>query len=173
MLKRTTLVSGTNKMVVVANTDIQSVSINDLFPNLGKWYDYFTGNELNVSDLGFKYQLQAGQFHIFTNYPLPKPEANLVPWVLTNVLANEEEQNNAIKVYPNPSKDFIYVEIPEFAKGVFSLKINDLMGRILSESEIRGGQKTYSVDVQKLPQGIYFLHAEQGDKRLVKKIVKE
>ena len=172
-LKKTILVSGTNKMVAIANMDVISLPITNLFPNTGKWYDYFTGNELNVTDLGFKYQLQAGQFHIFTNYPLPKPEANLVPWTLTNVLANEEEQNQAIKVYPNPSKDFIQLEIPEFTKGVFSLKINDLTGRNLSEVEMKGGQKTYSIDIQKLPQGIYFLNAEQGDKRLVKKIVKE
>ncbi|MDZ7897395.1 MAG: alpha-amylase family glycosyl hydrolase [Arcicella sp.] len=173
LLKRTTLVSGTNKMFVIANTDIQSVSINDLFPNLGKWYDFFTGNELNITDLAFKYQFQAGQFHIFTNYPLPKPEANLVPWTLINVLANEEEINQAIKVYPNPTKGKISIEIPAFTKGVFSLKINDLTGRNLSEVEMKGGQKVYSIDIQKLPQGTYFLNAEQGDKRLVKKIVKQ
>ena len=161
------------RSVVIANTDVQSISTNDVFPNLGKWYDFFTGNELNVTDLGFKYQLQPGQFHIFTNYALPKPEANLVPWTLTNVLANEEEQNQAIKVYPNPTKDFIQIEIPEFTKGIFSLKINDLMGRNLSEIELKGGQKTYLVDIQKLLQGTYFLNAEQGDKRLIKKIVKE
>ena len=172
-LKKTILVSGTNKMVAIANMDVISLPITNLFPNTGKWYDYFTGNELNVTDLGFKYQLQAGQFHIFTNYPLPKPEANLVPWTLTNVLANEEEQNQAIKVYPNPSKDFIQLEIPAFTKGVFSLKINDLTGRNLSEFELKGGQKVHSIDIQKLPQGVYFLNAEQGDKRLVKKIVKE
>ena len=172
-LKKTILVSGTNKMVAVANMDVITLPITNLFPNTGKWYDYFTGNELNVTDLGFKYQLQAGQFHIFTNYPLPKPEANLVPWTLTNVLANEEEQNQAIKVYPNPSKDFIQLEIPAFTKGVFSLKINDLTGRNLSEVEMKGGQKVYLIDIQKLPQGIYFLNAEQGDKRLVKKIFKE
>jgi 1,4-alpha-glucan branching enzyme len=172
-LKKTVLVSGNNKLVAIANTDVITLPTSDVFPNLGKWYDYFTGNELTVTDLGFKYQLQAGQFHIFTNYPLPKPEANLVPWTLTNVLANEEETNQTIKVYPNPSKDFIYIEIPAFAKGVFSLKINDIAGRSLSEMELKAGQKSYSIDVQKLPQGAYFLNAEQGDKRLVKKIFKE
>ena len=172
-LKKTVLASGTNRMIAIANTDVTTLSTSDIFPTLGKWYDYFTGNELTITNLGFNYQLQAGQFHIFTNYPLPKPEANLVPWTLTNVLANEEEANQAIKVYPNPSKDFIYIEIPTFSKGIFSLKINDLAGRNLSEMELKAGQKSYSIDVQKLPQGIYFLNAEQGDKRLVKKIFKE
>ena len=173
LLKKTTLVSGTNKMVIIANTDVQSVSVANLFPNTGKWYDYFTGNALNIDDLAFKFQFQAGQFHIFTNYALPKPEANLVPWTLTNVLANEEEQNQGLKVYPNPSKDFIYVEIPALTKGIISLKINDVNGRNIVESEVKAGQKVYPIDVQKLSQGTYFLNAEQGDKRLVKKIVKE
>jgi glycosidase len=173
LLKRTTLVSGTNKIVVVANTDVQAITVDDLLPNLGKWYDFFTSNELNITDLAFKYQLLPGQFHIFSNYPLPKPEANLVPWALNNVLSNEEEISQTIKVYPNPTKDKIEIEIPEFNKGTFSLKINDLMGRNLSEMELKGGQKSYSIDMQKLPQGTYFLNAEQGEKRLVKKLIKE
>ena len=173
LLKKTTLVSGTNKMVIIANTDVQTVSIANLFPSTGKWYDYFTGNTINVDDLTFKFPFQAGQFHIFTNYPLLKPEVNLVPWTLSNILANEEEQNQGLKVYPNPSKDFIYIEIPELTKGTISLKISDVNGRNISESELKAGQKVYPMDIQKLPQGTYFLNAEQGDKRLVKKIVKE
>lgn len=173
LLKKTTLTNGTNKMVIIANTDVQGVSIANLFPNTGKWYDYFTGNALSVDDLNFKFQFLAGQFHIFTNYALPKPEANLVPWTLTNILANEEEHNQGLKVYPNPSQDFIYVEIPALTQGTISLKINDINGRNMAASVLQAGQKMYPIDIQKLPQGIYFLNAEQGDKRLVKKIVKE
>lgn len=169
LLKRTSI----NKMVIIANTDVQVVSVANLFPNTGKWYDYFTGNAMNVDDLTFKFSFQAGQFHIFTNYALPKPEANLVPWTLSNVLANEEEPNQSFKVYPNPSKDFIYIEIPVLTKGSISLKINDVNGRNISESELMAGQKVYPIDIQKLTQGTYFLNAEQGEKRLVKKIVKE
>jgi hypothetical protein len=153
---------------------------------LGKWYDFFTGTEFNATDLALKYQLLPGQFHILSNYPLPKPEAGLTNWKVTeasntpivvppsnNVLANEIEQENIIKVYPNPTKDKIEIEVSGFTKGSFSLKINDLLGRNLFETESKGGQKSYSIDLQKLPQGTYFLNAEQGDKRFVKKIFKE
>ena len=176
LLKKTTLVSGSNKLIAIANTDVQDRPVSDLFPNTGKWYDYFSGSELNISDLSTKYQFKAGEFYLFTNYALPKTEAGLVSWKLatsSNVLANEEEQNQGLKVSPNPSKDFIYIEIPEFTKGIISLKINDVNGRNVTESELKAGQKVYTIDIQKLPQGIYFLNAEQGDKRLVKKIVKE
>jgi hypothetical protein len=76
-------------------------------------------------------------------------------------------------VYPNPSQDLIQIEIPTFAKGLFHLKINDLMGRMYSEYELRGGQKSYPIDLKNFKQGTYFLNAEQGEKRFVKKFVKQ
>ena len=174
-VKKMTLKNNTNKLISVANFDLSERSVADIFPSLGKWYDFFTGAELNVSDLTTKYTLKAGEFHIYSTTQLPKPEADLVPWKPLGTiipLAIESEMEEGMKVYPNPSKDLIYVEIPAFAKGYVFLKINDLMGRLLSESEFKAGQKNYAIDIQKLPQGTYFLNAEQGEKRIVKKFVK-
>ena len=105
---------------------------------------------------------------------MAKPEANLVPWKAfgKNVLAVEIEMEEGINVYPNPSQDVILIEIPAFSKGLSHLKINDLTGKVYLEYEIRGGQKSYSIDIRNLKQGVYFLNAEQGEKRFVKKIVK-
>ena len=175
MVKKLTLTNSTNKLISIANLDLAERSVADIFPNAGKWYDFFTGNELNVSDLATKYTLKAGEFHIYTTTPLPKPEADLVPWKslgTVNPLAAENEVEEGIKLYPNPSKDFIQIEIPAFGKGYIFLKINDTMGRMLSESEFKVGQKSYSIDIKNLKEGTYFLNAEQGDKRFVRKFVK-
>ena len=175
MVKKLTLTNSTNKLISIANLDLAERSVADIFPNAGKWYDFFTGNELNVSDLATKYTLKAGEFHIYTTTPLPKPEADLVPWKslgTVNPLAAENEVEEGIKLYPNPSKDFIQIEIPAFGKGYIFLKINDTMGRMLSESEFKAGQKSYSIDIKNLKEGTYFLNAEQGDKRFVRKFVK-
>lgn len=176
LVKKTTLTNSTNKLISIANFDLNERSVADIFPSSGKWYDFFTGSELNVSDLTTKYTLKSGEFHIYTTTPLPKPEADLVPWKSLGMvmpLAVESEMEEGIKLYPNPSKDFIQIEIPAFGKGYIFLKINDMMGKMLSESELKAGQKSYSIDIKNLQEGTYFLNAEQGDKRFVKKFVKQ
>jgi glycosidase len=175
IVKKMTLNGTSTKLVSISNFDAIERLVSDMFPSAGRWYDYFTGTELNVSDLNAKYVLKAGEFHIFTTNQLPKPEAGLVPWNvadLSKILSNEEEIVEEIKLYPNPSKENIQIEIPAFSKGLFLLKINNLTGRMVSEFEMRGGQKSYSIDIKNLPEGTYFLNAEQGDKRFVKKFVK-
>ena len=174
IVKRITLKNATSQLILVSNFALTESSVTNIFPTNGKWYDYFTNDELEVTDLAKTYPLKAGEFHIYTTNKLAKPEENLVPWKALgkNVLAVENEVEEGIKLYPNPSKDFIQVEIPEFRKGNIYLKINDVTGRILSESELKAGQKDYSIDIKHLPEGTYFLNAQQGGKRFVKKFVK-
>ncbi len=174
IVKKMILKGGSNQLISVSNFALSENSVANIFPTVGKWYDYFTSEELEVTDLAKAYPLKAGEFHIYTTNKLAKPEADLVPWKALgkNVLAVESEIEEGIKLYPNPSKDFIHIEIPEFGKGYIYLKINDVMGKILSESELKAGQKNYSIDIKNLPEGTYFLNAEQGEKRFVKKFVK-
>ena len=174
IVKRMSLKNATSQLISVSNFALTEQTTPNIFPTLGKWYDYFTGEELEVNDLAKTYTLQAGEFHIYTTNQLAKPEANLVPWKAfgKNVLAVEIEMEEGINVYPNPSQDVILIEIPAFSKGLSHLKINDLTGKVYLEYEIRGGQKSYSIDIRNLKQGVYFLNAEQGEKRFVKKIVK-
>ena len=174
VVKKMALKNATNQLISVSNFSLNESTVANIFPSLGKWYDYFTSEELEVADLSKTYPLKAGEFHIYTTNKLAKPEENLVQWKALgkNILAVESEIEEGIDVYPNPTQDVILIEIPAFSKGIFHLKINDLTGRMFSEYEMRGGQKSYSIDLRNLKQGTYFLNAEQGEKRFVKKIVR-
>jgi len=79
-VKKIMLINDTNKLISIANFDLVECSVADIFPNLGKWYDFFTGAELNVIDLTTQYTLKPGEFHIYTTAQLSKPEVDLVPW---------------------------------------------------------------------------------------------
>ena len=174
-VKKMTLKNSSNQLISVSNLSLNESTVANIFPSAGKWYDFFTSEELNVTDLAKTYTLKAGEFHIYTTNKIAKLEDNLVPWKPLGTiipLAIENEVEEGIKLYPNPSKDFIKIEIPDFGKGYVFLKINDLMGRILSENEFKAGQKNYLIDIKNLPEGTYFLNVEQGTKRFVKKFVK-
>ncbi|MEY4541457.1 MAG: hypothetical protein RLZZ306_3214, partial [Bacteroidota bacterium] len=155
LVKRMTLKNTSNQLISISNFALIDQSVSSVFPTLGKWYDFFTGEELNITDLSKNYTLKAGEFHIYSTFQLPKPEANLVTWKAINipVLAIENEIEEGINVYPNPIQDVVQIEIPSFSKGLFHLKINDLTGKMYSEFEMRGGQKSYSIDIRNLKQG--------------------
>ncbi len=66
-----------------------------------------------------------------------------------------------IKVYPNPTFDFLTVRLPEENKAAF-VQIFDLQGKVVLEKTISEVQNR--LDVYLLPPGTYLLRAQQGGK---------
>lgn len=76
---------------------------------------------------------------------------------------------NAITVYPNPfTEDFIVSVYPE--AGLHSLKITDLNGRVVFQSETFT-EREIRVSASGLQAGMYLLHIN-GNESIVKKIIK-
>jgi hypothetical protein len=67
--------------------------------------------------------------------------------------------NSSIKIYPNPTDSRLFIETPENTK---SIKVIDSAGNKIKEikNQIRG---TFSIDVEKLETGIYFIHHDNGE----------
>lgn len=57
-------------LVVVGNFGIEEESIAPNYSQTGKWYNYFSGEELNITDVASEITLQAGEWHIFTTEKL-------------------------------------------------------------------------------------------------------
>lgn len=67
------------------------------------------------------------------------------------------KQDNLLKIYPNPAKDYIYVETKAGSK----IQLFDMSGRLLIE------QKDKLFDVSNLNNGIYIIKANNDVKKLV------
>ncbi|MBW3546202.1 MAG: T9SS type A sorting domain-containing protein, partial [Bacteroidetes bacterium] len=73
------------------------------------------------------------------------------PTVVTGI---NDENLSPIKLYPNPTKGTVVLEIPNHIKSVNLLQVYDTMGRIIhTESNIRPGQK--QITLPALPNGVY------------------
>ena len=91
------------------------------------------------------------------------------------VSVEEEEMDKAIvKVYPNPTSDYLFVEIETelFESGSLTYSIYDIIGkRLLS---IQACSQWESFDVSKLASGTYLLQIEKGDEIIDKiKFIRE
>ncbi|PKQ61123.1 hypothetical protein BZG02_16905 [Labilibaculum filiforme] len=64
---------------VIGNFDLKLRSIDPNFSKTGTWYDYFTGQEITVTDANAFIDLKAGEYHIYTTKQLSKPDVKTAP----------------------------------------------------------------------------------------------
>lgn len=169
VVKQVALNHSSMNVRIIANLSINSETANVNFESTGKWYDYFTGQEINVNEATPHVNLAAGEFHIFTNVKLPTPEANLVPWKGDfTITANEISTNNAkFQIYPNPTTDKITLKLNgEKAK----ISIEDIWGKTLLQTETKEIEP--SIDLSGYSSGMYFIRTIQKGKTRTTKVIK-
>jgi len=70
-------------------------------------------------------------------------------------LAQIEAGSNSLKLFPNPVKDILSVQMNTLFKGHVSIHILSIDGKILVSKAIEDGNTTFSKDISDLPNGIY------------------
>ncbi len=93
---------------VIGNFDVKTGSISPKFSKTGIWYDYFSGTEINVTDVDTSIQLAPGEYHIYTTKQLTTPNVISAP-VASNVhitgTAKENETLTASYSYSDANDD--------------------------------------------------------------------
>ncbi len=67
-----------NDFVIIGNFDLSPITMNAAFTSTGTWYDYFSGDEYEVTSASQSVTLQPGEFHIYTNQRLSNGFENAV-----------------------------------------------------------------------------------------------
>ena len=92
----------------------------------------------------------------------------------TAVLSNETfNSDNQVTVYPNPTKNNLYINQGTLDTENYSVKIVDMNGKIVSEKEFNNAQLTEQMSVSQLPPGIYMCVISTDTKQIFKKVVIE
>lgn len=97
-------------------------------------------------------------------------------WKVVKLLDSDVEnlmENKDIQIYPNPVKEYCYVEIGlDFENA--DIYVYDMTGKVIQQLQTKN--KVTKVNTSKLPQGVYIIKANiptQQNKKLTTKIVKE
>ncbi len=137
----------------VGNFNVTQGSVNVTLPHAGKWYEAFTGNEIDVSSTTYSVSLQAGECRLYTDKKISMPTG------MVNVPADK----GSLTIYPNPVSDVLNIRseglLSENLKGI----ISDLSGRIVMRFS-----NTESLNVTGLDRGVYLLKVKtnQGIKTI-------
>ncbi|MBU2444383.1 MAG: T9SS type A sorting domain-containing protein [Bacteroidetes bacterium] len=179
-VKRMWLNHSSMNVAIIGNFDVIQKSATPNFQNTGWWYDYFSGDSINVVNTAMTMNLQPGEFHIYSTVKLPTPEAGL----LTSV----ESEINSIPAqfalyqnYPNPFNPKTTISYQIAKHGFVNLKIYDLLGQEIStiiNEEQHSGNYQVIFDAsnpdrsgQVLSSGVYFYQLRAGDFVQTRKMV--
>ena len=161
--KRIRLSFNEKKAVIIGNFNVVHQSIDPEFFHTGMWYDYFTGDSIDVTDINDPFNLNPGEFHILSNFYLDPPEENLLTTRTENVLlpnTMEIKQN-----YPNPFNPSTFIEISGNENKHIYLQIFDIKGKLidtLMDESFVSGIQTLQWDASSFPSGIYIARISSG-----------
>lgn len=134
-LKRVRLNSANMNATILANFDMVSDSITPLFQHTGTWYDYLSGDSIEVSDINKKLAMVPGEHRLYLDVKLESPE---IPALGVDDIVYSKN----MLIYPNPTQGQITIQSP--ISGTLNFKVYDLTGKLVytSSFEAQKGQET-------------------------------
>ncbi len=163
--KRINLNGANMNATVVGNF---AVTQNDVYPNFqhtGTWYDYFTGDTLDVSNATAPMSFAPGEWHIYTDVKLTDP-------AFMDVAEVELLETKPFMVFPNPSTGWVDVlfDFPQGTSVEWSLR--DARGKMAAQgSLVTDGPQITDFDFTALPKGAYILQLQTPTKAYTERLL--
>lgn len=152
--KRIHLNHASMNVTIIGNFDVVGINMIPGFQNTGSWYDYFTGEVIQVNDLNNAFYLEPGEYRIYTSVPLETP--------VIDVNIDEASVEANFNLYPNPSNEQSTIILDDSWLNGQDIEINilDLSGKNLNKViniESIGINNYQLMGLDKLPGGVYVI----------------
>lgn len=141
-------------VTVVGNFDVSPTNVYPNFQHTGMWYDYFTGDSIQVTNATAPILYDQGEWHIYTDVPTPAP---------SHVNVEELDLADTFLIYPNPSTGEVYVASAVELTAQTQWSVKDVTGKTIAQGTFeRNGELIHKMDIQHLPTGMYVLTVQSG-----------
>lgn len=168
IFKRIVLNDPEMSAVVLGNFGVETGEIDPQFPSIGTWYEYFTGDSLVVTNVNQLISLNAGQYKLYTDKRLSKPDY---------VGIGENNQPSPFgesTIFPNPATNTFSIMIDLKESSNTNIGLYDLQGRKIKElysGYLSTGQQQIQANVSDINPGMYMVMISNDGKKLVKKLL--
>ena len=175
-LKSLQLIHSSMNANILGNFGITASSITPFFPQPGKWYEYFTGDSINVLNVNDPINLQPGEYRLYTTKKLASPGTLLG----INDLKMPDKEH-FVSVYPNPSSAKFNFVIDNPYPTPLSISIYDMSGKIIRQLKTSISSDAIqsvewdgkSAEGSLAPGGIYFVQVRTSTRSESVRIIKE
>lgn len=149
--------------VLIGNFDVSSSSSSVTFPHTGWWYDYMSGDSLQVTAASQVIGLSAGDWKVYLDKKVVNPYIS--QWKPT-ALVKDVQVNQGCMVMPNPTKLGFELVVNDERVVDGELKVTDMAGRQVYAGRWLAGQRISTSDwrsghyivVMSSDQGVYRSH---------------
>lgn len=153
-------------VVTIANTDINENTITAKFTQTGTWYDYLTGEQINVTESDLDIVLKPGEFHVYLSNDVTPP---------TGVISSIDDLSvQQLSIYPNmiTDHDIIYVEL-KGANQIQSGILKDMQGKSYPlHYELNGENRLIISLPSEIASGVYTITLSTSDALFAGRLVK-
>lgn len=167
-VKRITLNHSTMTVVALGNFGLTAADASTPFQFGGWWYEFFTGDSLQVINPSTPINLAAGEYRLYTNVRLGQPEGGYV-----TATGDISLSDLGLLIAPNPSHGEFSVRYQLEEAASVQLQLfnanGQLVSQLLQQRQSPGTyQQAFQVDV---PAGVYYLALTSGRQLEVQKLI--
>lgn len=155
---------------IIGNFDVVNQNTFTGFQHTGWWYEYLSGDSINVSNVNMTIPLGPGEYRVFTDQRLPTPDLSTGP--ITNTTAAQPV--GGLRVYPNPGQGPFNLELSLDEVSNASIEIIDMQGRTIEtlyQGDLSSGLNFFRWEGGAYPAGIYTVVARTDNRTLSQRIV--
>jgi glycosidase len=157
-------------LVVVGNFGLETEMYSGQFTQTGTWYDYITGEELDVPITNTEIELLPGEFRIYTSERLSQGFGDIVN-VYNGLVTNIRQELPGFNFYPNPTTGLVSFEgdVPGSPKAI---TIQNAAGKII-DTIILEDRQLRPVDLSRMDPGLYLLRIITDERYYTLKVLKQ
>jgi len=153
------LSKGDNHVLGLGNFDVIENNIDITFPSTEKYYEFFSGDSIEISVAEQSFSLAAGEYRLYSTRKFNEPD------IVTDVNTIQTQENN-ILIYPNPAHSFVtFVSDKDINKIEIYSMSGKLMIRQLPEAPVS------EINTEKLTPGVYFVMVQDKNTTISKKLI--
>jgi len=157
-------------MVVVGNFGLETVLYNGQFTKAGTWYDYMTGEVLEVAFTNTDIELLPGEFRIYTSERKSDGFGDIVN-IYNGLVTSIYDELPGFKYYPNPTIGMVSFsgEVPGNPRSITVYNASGIAVKVVELED----RRMKPVNIGDLNSGMYLFRIQTDDRYYTLKVLKQ
>ncbi len=137
--KRINLNDDEMNVTIMGNFDVYDGSVIPVFQHTGKWYNYFSGDSIEVIDVNAVIALSPGEYRVYTDVKLEQPE------IIQSAPNLNQLSSQSISAFPNPSATDFTIKYNTYHTSMIEFNIMNVSGEIVYSKDIEATKGAQSI----------------------------